>query len=182
MDESRKARENAAERKRSRSEEDTGRKTGPSFGLCLFFGRENRSRFSRRAGPSMRCGFGRWLGPGFCDSQSRAGRSLPPRRPATDVAVGPAGFNPLKQLHFRKLGCVPVGGELLRLRANSAIRRIAVLGEGDVLAARGGAPRTNLAELEWLNRACFCGSTSRRACGGASLMPGPDAAARTRQN
>ena len=82
MDESRKARENAAERKRSRSEADTGRRTGANFGLC------------------------------FCGSQSRAGRSLPPRRPATDVAVGPAGFNPLRQLHFRKFDRVPAGGEL----------------------------------------------------------------------
>ena len=43
---------NAAERKRSRSEANTGRRAGASFGLQLFFGRENRLRFSRRAGPS----------------------------------------------------------------------------------------------------------------------------------
>ena len=58
-----KARERAAERKRSRSDADTGRKTGLGFGLCLFFRRENRLRFSRRAGPSC------WLS--FCGSQSR---------------------------------------------------------------------------------------------------------------
>ncbi len=44
---------NAAERKRSRSEANTGRRAGASFGLQLFFGRENRLRFSRRAGPSF---------------------------------------------------------------------------------------------------------------------------------
>ena len=38
--ESRKARERVAERKRSRSEANTGRRIGSSFGLCLFFGRE----------------------------------------------------------------------------------------------------------------------------------------------
>ena len=56
-----KARERAAERKRSRSEADTGRRTGLGFGLCLFFGRENRLRFSLRAGPRM----GLWVGFGF---------------------------------------------------------------------------------------------------------------------
>ncbi len=53
---------NAAERQRSRSEVDTGRRTGLCFGLCSFFGRENRNRFSRRAGPSIRLGFGRRVG------------------------------------------------------------------------------------------------------------------------
>ncbi len=48
-----------AERKRSRSEVDTGRRIGSSLGLCLFFGCENRLRFSHRAGPSMGLGFGR---------------------------------------------------------------------------------------------------------------------------
>ena len=33
-----------------------------------------------------------------CGSKNRAGRSLPQRRPATNVALGPAGFDPLK--HF----------------------------------------------------------------------------------
>ncbi len=33
-----------------------------------------------------------------CGSKNRAGRSLPLRRPATNVALGPAGFDPLK--HF----------------------------------------------------------------------------------
>ena len=42
----------------------------------------------------------------FCGSQSRAGRSLPQRRLATGVALGPAGFDPLRQLHFLRLGCV----------------------------------------------------------------------------
>ena len=46
---SQRATANAAERKRSRSEADTGRRIGLCFGLCLFFGREKRSRFSRRA-------------------------------------------------------------------------------------------------------------------------------------
>ncbi len=59
---------NAAERKRSRSEADTGRKIGLGFGLCLFFGRENRSRFSLRAGPSMGLGFGQCFGLSFCGS------------------------------------------------------------------------------------------------------------------
>ena len=52
----------AAERKRSRSEADTGQRTGASFGLCSFFGRENRLRFSRRAGLSMGTSFGLWVG------------------------------------------------------------------------------------------------------------------------
>ena len=47
-----KARENVAERKWSRSEADTGQRTGFCFGLRLFFRRENRLRFSSRAGPS----------------------------------------------------------------------------------------------------------------------------------
>ncbi len=47
-----------AERKRSRSEAHTGRRTGASFGLCLFLGRENRLRFSCRAGPSFGLEFG----------------------------------------------------------------------------------------------------------------------------
>ena len=225
------ARENAAERKRSRSEADTGRRTEASCGLCscLFFGRENRFRFSRRAGPSRGLWIGlyfgldlelylgreriakspcqrsarsprmrrgrtvsftgrlslnvrsllaaaenkpgrlvmnwatgrprqnwaeplvvlwalllagllrlfeprsspprgglqlvgarcihRWrqialtrraedechrIGPSFCDPTGRAGRSLPPRRPATDVAVGPAGFG--RQCQTKKVG------------------------------------------------------------------------------
>ena len=62
IDESRKARENAAERKRSRSEADTGRRIGLCFGLCLFFGREKRSRFSRCAGSSLGLRFGLWVG------------------------------------------------------------------------------------------------------------------------
>jgi len=32
-----------------------------------------------------------------CGSKNRAGRSLPQRRPATNVALGPAGFDPTKQ-------------------------------------------------------------------------------------
>ena len=32
-----------------------------------------------------------------CGSKNRAGRSLPQRRPATNVALGPAGFGPTKQ-------------------------------------------------------------------------------------
>ncbi len=61
------ARENAAERKRSRSEADTGQGTGASFGLCS------------------------------CDSQSRAGRSLRPRRPATRHArFRPRRLRPLE--------------------------------------------------------------------------------------
>ena len=65
-----------------------------------------------------------WVGLCFCDSQSRAGRSFRPRRPATDVAFGPRRLRPLE------------------LRANSVIPRgIAVLGESDALAARGGRAR-----------------------------------------
>ena len=55
---SQRATANAAERQRSRSEADTRRRTGASFGLCLFFGRESRPRFSRRVGLSM----GLWIG------------------------------------------------------------------------------------------------------------------------
>ncbi len=62
------ARENAAERKRSRSEADTGRRTGLCLGLCLFFRRENRLRFSRRAGPSC------WSC--FCGSSNRRACAL----------------------------------------------------------------------------------------------------------
>ncbi len=80
-----------AERKRSRSEADTGRRTGASCGLCLFFGLENRLRFSSRAGPSMGLRFGQWIGlscwPGFghcsCDPLGRAVRRHPTRRAAT---------------------------------------------------------------------------------------------------
>ncbi len=36
--------------------------------------------------------------PSSCGSKSRAGRSLPQRRPATDVAVGPAVFGPPKRV------------------------------------------------------------------------------------
>ncbi len=67
---------NAAEHKRSRSEVNTGRRIGSSFGLCLFFRRENRIRFSRRAGPSR----GLWVGLScwscFCGSQSRRACAL----------------------------------------------------------------------------------------------------------
>ncbi len=52
-------------------------------------------------------------------------------------------------------GWCPGLGLYSRTRANSAIPRgIAVLGEGDASAARGGAPRTN--------RLCFCGSRDCR--------------------
>ena len=74
--------------------------------------------------------------------------------------------------------CSPLVANCYRSRASSAIRRIAVLGEGVALAARGGAPRTKLIA----KRPCSCDSKGRRACGGASSMPGPDAAARTQQN
>ncbi len=63
------AERHVAERQRSRSEADTGRRTGLCFGLRLFFGRENRLRFSRRAGLRMGlwCGlcFGLCFWPGF---------------------------------------------------------------------------------------------------------------------
>ncbi|WP_300726601.1 hypothetical protein, partial [uncultured Rikenella sp.] len=71
------------------------------------------------------------------------------------LVLGPAGFNPLKQLHFRKLGCVPVGGEQLKLRASSAIPRgISVLGESDALAARG----RRVEDESDRKMLCFCGS------------------------
>ncbi len=74
-----KAREKAAERKRSRSEADTGRRTGASFGPCLFFGWENRLRFSHRAGPSC------WLS--FWGSQSRRACGGASSMPGPDAAA-----------------------------------------------------------------------------------------------
>ncbi len=51
-----------------------GRELGRAWG-CVCFGRENRNRFSRRAGPSI------W--PSICGSLSRAVRRHPMRRTAT---------------------------------------------------------------------------------------------------
>ncbi len=119
-----------AERQRSRSEANTGRRTGASFGLQLFFGCENRLRFSRRAGPSMGLRFGQWIGlscwlgfgPSFCGSLSRAVRRHPMRRTATRRS----------SLHS------PLAANSYRLRANSEVPRgIAVLGRSDAIAARG---------------------------------------------
>ncbi len=124
---SQRATANAAERKRSRSEADTGRRIGASFGQRLFFGCENRKRFSRRAGPSMGMRFGLWIG----------------------------------------LSCLTGFGA----RANSAIpREIAVLGKGDALAARGGAPRTNPTEKGRASAALRAAQFAAIPCGGLQLV------------
>ncbi len=109
-----------AERQRSRSEADTGQCFGPWVGLC------------------------------FCDSQGRAGRSLRPRRPATDVAVGLAGFDPLKYLHFLRLGCV----SLLPppRRTYSVFCWLSLSHMALPLAANS---------LKETNAPCFCGSQTR---------------------
>ena len=66
----------------------------------------------------------------------------------------------------------------LRLRANSAIRRIAVLGESDAIAARGGAPKTN--PTDWGNKENVAFAV-RRTAGPARWAFGPpgERAART---
>ena len=114
---------------------------------------------------------------GFAFATRRvAGRSLPPRRPATDVALGPAGFDPRELDRKRRCSCgsqsravrrhserrtatrrssllLSAGGELLKSRANSAIPKgIAVLGEGDALAVRGGRAKDECRRMgggEW---------------------------------
>ncbi len=91
--------ENAAERKRSRSEANTGRRTGLCFGLRLFFGRENRLRFSRRAGPSMGLGWGGGLGWNLGRKRvaespcQRSARSPRMRRGRTASFTGRLGLN-----------------------------------------------------------------------------------------
>ncbi len=56
--------------------------------------------------------------PNFCDSQSRAGRSLPPRREAQRFllpasTLNPAGFDPLNSSANRRCFCASAGDELL---------------------------------------------------------------------
>ena len=172
-------------RKRSRSEADTGRRIGASFGRCLFFRRENRFRFSRRAGPSL----GRWIGLNFwldfglsfCDSQSRAGRSLRPRRPATHVAFGPRR---LQSLELRAGSAISeespsserserrrrtpgearprtkpaaLGGEWIVAFATFRSPALSPSGE----AARGSGRQAELNRMGRRTRHCFCGSLSR---------------------
>ena len=59
----------------------------------------------------------RGVGLSFCGSQSRAGRSLPQRRPATDVAVGPRRLRPALKLNPKH--CTVSAS--LRLRFRSAV-------------------------------------------------------------
>ncbi len=53
---------------------------------------------------------------------------------------------------------------------------------GFVAFTAGGELRLRTNSAPRMNELSFCGSSNRRACGGASSMPGPDAAARTPKN
>ena len=66
---------------------------------------------------------------------------------------------------------------------NLVRERVARFVESPACSPSGFAARGSGRQAEAVRkRCCFCGSSSRRACGGASSMPGPDAAARTQQN
>ncbi len=152
-----------AERQRSRSEADTGRRIGLGFGLRLFFGHENRERFSCCAGPSMGTSFGLEFGTRassairriaglFAQRLCRSGEWATGRSRQKKVSllrfiappglrVGPLAHPRSAQLEPDRIGrgWCPGLGLYSQTRANSAIPRgIAVLGEGDASAARRG--------------------------------------------
>ena len=146
-----------------------GGKLGRAWG-CVCFGRENRNRFSRRAGLRVGLGFGLCFGPSFCGSLSRAVRCHLTRRTATR----------------RSSLYSPLAANCYRLRANSAIPR-GIAGFVAQRRSRSGEWATGRTRQIWGEFLVVLWAVLLRFVEPPGLRAGPfgpppERAARTRQN
>ncbi len=104
-----------------------------------------------------------------CGSKNRTGRSLPQRRPATNVALGPAGFDPQKQslIHYLPSKAGRTSGRYRNFRRASGVLRAS---RGERFGPRGSASRRNStnksAQTTTKGSAQFCRVRAARSPGG----------------